>query len=123
MTPDNQPTALLDYNVFTYDPVLSGALDREGAAWARAHVEQFGQVLGTEAAIRLGFEANENPPVLRADDEVEFHPSWHELLRLSKEDGVHALPWQTDCPGAHVARAALMYLASRTKPATPARSR
>jgi len=115
MTPDNQPTALLDYNLFAYDPVLSGALDREGAAWARAHVEQFGQVLGTEAAIRLGFEANENPPVLRADDEVEFHPSWHELLRLSKENGVHALPWQTDCPGAHVARAALMYLASQNE--------
>ena len=112
---NNQPPALVDYNLFTYDPVLSSALDREGAEWARAHVDQFGRVLGTEGAIRLGFEANENPPVLLADDVVEFHPSWHALLRLSKENGVHALPWQTNCPGAHVARAALMYLASQNE--------
>lgn len=115
MSLDNQPPPLVDYNLFTYDHVLSEALDREGGGWARPRVTQFGQTLGTESVIRLGFEANENPPVLRENDEVEFHPSWHALLRLAKENGLHALPWQTDCPGAHTARAALMFLASQNE--------
>src|ERR1043165_6567635 len=96
MSDTNQPPPLVDFNLFTSDEVLGAALDREGASWARPHIEQFGKTLGTEQAIRLGFEANENPPVLRDDDQIEFHPSWHELMRLSVENGVHALPWQ--CP-------------------------
>jgi putative acyl-CoA dehydrogenase len=38
---------------------------------------------------------------------VEFHPSWHALLSLGVEHGLHALPWREPRPGAHVARAAL----------------
>ena len=48
--------------------------------------------------IRWGFEANENTPVLRTHDrfghridEVEFHPSWHELMRIGVGHGLHAL--------------------------------
>jgi putative acyl-CoA dehydrogenase len=61
-----------------------------------------------------GVQANEHPPVLhthdrfgRRRDEVEFHPAWHELMAAGVRDGLHALPWATDEPGAHVARAAL----------------
>src|ERR1700694_5190332 len=107
MLSDNVTPALVNYDLFTSDPTLAGAVEREGAAWARAHIQRFGRILGTEQVIRLGFEANKNAPVLRDDAEVEFHPSWHELMRLSIENGVHALPWQDDRPGAHVARAAL----------------
>jgi putative acyl-CoA dehydrogenase len=39
-------------------------------------------------------------------DEVEFHPAWHALMRAGVEQELHALPWRTDRPGAHVARAA-----------------
>lgn len=115
MPSDNVTPALVNYKLFAHDATLAGAVDREGAAWARAHIEDFGRMLGTEQAIRFGFEANENAPVLRGDAEVEFHPSWHELMRLSIENGVHALPWQDDRPGAHVARAALMFLASQNE--------
>lgn len=70
MGENNQPPPLVDYNLFTSDPVLSAALDREGAPAVslRTSIEQFGQTLGTEQVIRLGFEANENPPVLRDGD-------------------------------------------------------
>jgi putative acyl-CoA dehydrogenase len=73
-------------------------------------------------------QANEHPPVLRTHDrygnridEVDFHPAWHELMRLSSESGVHALPWTSERPGAHVVRTALGLLAARWRPATGAR--
>ena len=78
--------------------------------------------MGTEEAIRWGFQANENPPVLHTHDrfghridEVEFHPAWHELMRLAIEHGLASLPWSEPKRGAHVARAALMLLASENE--------
>ena len=63
--------------------------------------------------IELGRLANENPPKLRTHDRYgnrvdipEFHPSWHELLRLGIGHELHSLPWSDPQPGAHVARAA-----------------
>jgi putative acyl-CoA dehydrogenase len=112
---DNQPPRLVDYNLFTSDAVLEAALAEEGAGWARAAAIEFGRVLGTEETIRLGFEANENPPVLGPGDRVDFHASWHELMRLSVENRLHNLPWHDGRPGAHVARAALMFLASQNE--------
>jgi len=118
----NQPPPLVDYNLFSTDRVLAGALEREGAAWAAGRLDDFGRLTGTEEAIRWGFQANENPPVLRTHDrfgnridEVEFHPAWHALMRLSIEHGLASLPWTEPKQGAHVARAALMLLASENE--------
>jgi putative acyl-CoA dehydrogenase len=118
----NQAPALHDYNLFVSDPVLASALDRDGAAWARPRLEEFGRLMGTEELIRAGFLANENPPVLHTHDrfghridEVEFHPSWHEVMRHSVEYGLHNLAWTEPMPGGHVARAALMFLASQNE--------
>jgi putative acyl-CoA dehydrogenase len=115
MDEKNQPPPLIDYNLFTSDPVLENALEAEGAGWARPAAEEFGRVLGAEETIRLGFEANENPPVLGPEDQVDFHASWHELMRLSVERRLHNLPWHDARTGAHVARAALMFLASQNE--------
>ncbi len=112
----------MDYNLFTCDRALMEALEREGAVWARTRVEEFGRLLGSEEVIRWGFQANEFPPILRTHDrfghridEVEFHPAWHELMRLSVQHGLANLPWAEPKPGAHVARAALMLLASQNE--------
>lgn len=118
----NQAPPLVDYNLFKTDGVLVEALEREGAGWARARLEEFGRLTGTEEAIRWGFQANENPPLLHTHDrfghridEVEFHPAWHSLMRLSIEHGLASLPWTEQKQGAHVARAALMLLASENE--------
>ncbi|HYL74220.1 MAG TPA: isovaleryl-CoA dehydrogenase [Bryobacteraceae bacterium] len=118
----NQAPPLVDYNLFTTDRVLAEALDRESAAWAHPQLEEFGRLMGTEEAIRWGFQANENPPILHTHDrfgqridEVEFHPAWHEVMRLSVAHGLGNLPWREPKPGAHVARAALMLLASQNE--------
>jgi len=114
----NQPPALQNYNLFLKDKVLQAAIVREGASWAAEILTSFGEVLGREETIELGFQANENVPLLRTHDrfgnridEVEFHPAWHRLLSLSLEQRLTNLPWVEKRKGSHVARAALMYLA------------
>src|SRR6185437_11931668 len=43
-------------------------------------------------------------------DEVEFHPAYHELMRVATRAGLHAAPWASNDPAAHAARAAKFYV-------------
>ncbi len=112
----NQPPPLEGYNLFTQDRALVEALHRDGAGWAEERVRQLGELASGEP-MTWGVQANTHPPVLRTHDryghridEVEFHPAWHQLLRLAVEYGLHALPWREPRPGAHAARAALFFV-------------
>ena len=108
----NQPPPLEGYDLFSQDGPLVEALRREGGAGQEQECAAFGRRCGGEP-LELGRVANEHPPVLRAFDrfgerfdEVEFHPAWHELLRIGVEAGLHGAPWSEGEPGAHVGRAA-----------------
>ena len=101
----NQPPPLEGYDLFSEDRALVEAARREGAAAREDECAAFGRLCGG-APLELGRLANENPPALRRDDEVEFHPAWHELLRLGVEHGLHAFPWEDPEPAPHVVRAA-----------------
>ena len=97
--------------------MLPGAIELEGAGWAAAELAAFGRVLGSARTIAAGVLANRNPPILHAydrygnrRDEVEFHPAWHDLMRLAVGQGLHSAPWADPKPGAHVARAAGVYM-------------
>jgi putative acyl-CoA dehydrogenase len=48
-------------------------------------------------------------------DEVEFHPAWHKLMTLGVEHELHSLPWTSDEPFAHTARAALYMTAMQAE--------
>ncbi len=109
----NQPPPFENVNLFTSDAVLTDAVVREDAGWAADELTRFGEFLGKPETTRLGFEANENPPVLKTHDrmgnrvdEVEFHPAWHELMKTSTAYGLHL-------NDTHVARAAKMFLMSQ----------
>jgi putative acyl-CoA dehydrogenase len=109
----NQAPPLENYNVFGEDRPLVEALRREGAGWAEDRALAIGEIAGRTQTIRWGEDANRYTPVLRTHDrfgnridEVEFHPAWHELMRIGIEHGLHALPWRDPVSGAHVARAA-----------------
>src|SRR4051794_29461992 len=111
----NQAPPLEGRNLFDDHVALAEALEREGGGWARARAGEVGAAWGADP-IRWGFEANENPPRLKAFDrygnridEVEFHRAWHDLMGLAVAHELHALPWTSDQDGAHVARTA-MYL-------------
>jgi putative acyl-CoA dehydrogenase len=116
----NQSPPLEDCNLFTLDRPLAEALERDGAGWAAPLLKEFGKLVGSREVVQWGFDANRNTPVLRTHDrngrridEVEFHPAWYELMNLSVGHKLHCLPWSDPRPGAHVARAALMYLAGQ----------
>jgi putative acyl-CoA dehydrogenase len=114
----NQPPPLEDYNLFTLDTPLCEALQREGGGWIASTAQELGEMLGRSETLRLGDLANRHKPELRTHDrfghridEVDFHPAWHELMRLGISYATHSLPWVSEGkPGAHVARAALMFL-------------
>jgi putative acyl-CoA dehydrogenase len=113
----NQAPPFGDVNLFHCDVALREGLAREGAGWAAADLERLGRELGSAAVLDLGRLANEFPPRLvnfdrggHRVDEVEFHPAWHELMRLLIENGAHSLPWEMPRPGAQVARAAAYLL-------------
>ncbi|XSC48248.1 acyl-CoA dehydrogenase family protein [Bradyrhizobium sp. RDT10] len=76
-----------------------------------------GRLIGSAALCELAREANENKPILRTHDRfgrridrVEYHASYHELMRLAYASKVHSLSWTDNRPGAQVARAAMSYL-------------
>ena len=113
----NQPPPLAPYDAFATDLPLQQALAREGAAWAKQAVAAYGPIAGGEM-MELGFAANENKPRFKPVDrfgnridEVEFHPAYHRLMELGIAHGVPNFAWRhAETAGAHVARAALMYL-------------
>jgi putative acyl-CoA dehydrogenase len=118
----NQVPPFEGYNVFEADRVLGEAVEREGAEWAVDEARELGTICGRPDVIARGFQANENSPKLRTHDrfgnridEVEFHPAWHELMRLGISQGLHASPWREPKPGAHVARAAKFVLLSQVE--------
>jgi putative acyl-CoA dehydrogenase len=111
----NQVPPLYPHDLFSENRPLVAALGREGGGWAAGQAAELGTLAGSEEVIRWGFQANDNPPVLKTHDrwgrridEVDFHPSWHALMDLGARWGLHSLPWEDDAPaGAHAARGAL----------------
>ncbi|HEY6797387.1 MAG TPA: acyl-CoA dehydrogenase family protein [Kineosporiaceae bacterium] len=108
----NQPPPLQPYDA-SDDAALLDGLRREGAGWAEADVRRLGRLAGSEQAQGWASQADRNVPVLRTHDrfghridEVEFHPSWHQLMRVAVAEGQGATPWVEDRRGAHVARIA-----------------
>ena len=120
----NQPRPLEEYNLYEQDAALREAVRREGAGWAEDSLAAFGRLTGSRELIELGFQANENKPVLYTHDryghridEVRFHPAYHRLMQISLEHGLHASHWREPKPGAHVARAARMFMMSQVEAA------
>lgn len=120
----NQPPALENYNLFDHDQALREAAEREGATHAVDTLRAFGDLAGKAATIDLGFRANASKPVFNTHDrfghridEVDFHPSYHELMRIALGNGLHSSPWTNPGTGAHVTRAARYYMHSQVEAA------
>jgi putative acyl-CoA dehydrogenase len=121
----NQPPPLLDFDAFGRDPALREALERDGGGFAEASVRELGQQVYTERVQQWARQANRFTPELCTHDrfghridEVEYHPAYHELMRLGIESGLHSLPWTHEGEGGHVARAALYYLYNQAENGT-----
>ncbi len=124
----NQPPPLIDYDVFTADRMLTDGVDALRRRVGDPKLQELGPWPGAPEAQRWADEANRYPPILRTHDryghridEVEYHPSYHELMRTAIGHGLHAAPWADERPGAHVVRAAGFYrlVADRRRPWLP----
>src|SRR6266550_7064249 len=118
----NQVPPLHDVDVYSSNLPLVEAVEREGASWIGERASELGRFVGGEPQQSWGRLANENRPVLRTHDrwgnridEVEFHPAWHELMKMGVDYELHSLPWTTDEPGAHAARAAMYMTAMQAE--------
>lgn len=121
---ENQPQPLENYNLYLADTALQSAVEREGASWAFSDLIAFGELAGQRESIERGFQANKYQPELRTHDryghridQVDFHPSYHQLMTTAIEHGLHASPWSDPKQGAHVARAAKYYLHTQVEAA------
>jgi putative acyl-CoA dehydrogenase len=115
----NQTPPLARYNALTSDAALVAALDRENAAWHLEALTRDGLALTQPEVLALADLANRHTPEHhpfnpRGEriDAIEFHPAWHTLLSMLREQGLHALPFETGTPtpGAMAARAAGYFL-------------
>ena len=117
----NQVPPLTGRDISTFPALLEG-LHREGAGAAERDVRALGARANGDQAQLWGRLANEHPPVLRTHDrygnridEVEYLPEYHELMRVAIGSGLHAAPWIDATGGAHVARAAGLFVWSQVE--------
>jgi putative acyl-CoA dehydrogenase len=115
----NQAPPLERYNAMTTDAALVTALEREGAAWHLDALTRDGLALTQPDVLALADLANRHTPEhhpfsARGErtDAIEFHPAWHTLLSMLREQGLHSLPFETASPkpGSMAARAAGYFL-------------
>lgn len=113
---DNQPPPFEGVNRYASDIALREAVARSGAAAGEATFTELGARVGSAEYQDRAVQANRHPPMLRAFDrygqridEVEFHPAYHDLMRLGLEAGVSAVAWTAAAAG-HAAHSVLMYL-------------
>ena len=119
---DNQPPEFAPRDLWGDDVVLREAVVREGGEDFADRLAAYGKLAGGEL-YALSFDAHRDKPRLRSFDRfghridrVEFHPSYHAIMRQAIEHGVAGLSWAESRPGAHVARAALSYLHYQAEP-------
>ena len=116
----NQVPPFADGNLYASDRVLRQAVTQNGGEAGESTLLALGAKAGSGEAAEWARLANEIAPILRTHDAqgrrrdvVEFHPAYHALMETSFAAGAH----RTDAgPGAHVIRAAKLYLAAEMEP-------
>jgi putative acyl-CoA dehydrogenase len=114
---ENQPPPLDGRNLYLTDLALRDAVRREAGEWLDRRAEALGAAVGSEEVLAWGEEANRHPPEFtpfdrygRRLDEAHFHPSYHSLMRLAMDHGVHDVAWTVDEVSSHAGHAALLAL-------------
>lgn len=119
----NQAGPMPDFNAYTSDAALQGAMAVFGGGWAEVRLRATGALVGSARMRDLARAANRQVPELRTHDafgnridEVEFCPAWHELMGLLRAGESHSLGWTEARAGAQVARAGLAFLWGQGEP-------
>jgi putative acyl-CoA dehydrogenase len=112
----NQAAPLEGYDAFAHDPWLVAAVRRAGVNWVDKAASDLGCFVGSAEGQHHATLANCHTPQLKTHDRfgvridtVDYHPSYHVLMRRAYGAGVHSLAWKHPA-GGFSARAALFYL-------------
>ena len=96
----NQFPDWTDYDLLATDPALIECMSRAGVTDTAA-LADYARRLGSQATFALGEIANRHTPELHTldsrgnrIDQVEFHPAWHRLLGMYREQGLVSLPFE-----------------------------
>jgi putative acyl-CoA dehydrogenase len=120
----NQSPLYENIDLFGSDQPLQEAVAVNGGRGENAALAAFGRQWGTAETFSLARRANENPPKLYTYDPkgfrrdvVEFHPAYHDLMRMSVAEGLQGSTWQPSGtrkpPPAEVARSARYYMTAQ----------
>jgi putative acyl-CoA dehydrogenase len=119
----NQPEPLVDYNVFEGNRALRDALKLNAPQLDTAELSRLGALAGSAEMQTHARLANIHTPELHSHDRyghradrVEFHPSYHALMKAATGAGLHGTPWAGDRPSRHVLRAAGFMLFTELEP-------
>ena len=101
----NQPEPLVDYDLFETNRPLRDALGLNAPQLDTAPLARLGRLAGSAEMQGHARLANTHTPGLRTHDrfarridEVEFHPSYHALMRAAVGAGLHGTPWLSSLP-------------------------
>ena len=110
---ENVVPELRDYNLYETDLALQEGVRRAGATAHAEGLSRYGAKLGSAATIQAAEQANHYKPELKTFDRqgnridyVEFHPSWHLMMQMLREQDLVAQPFSDSRPGAWAAYAA-----------------
>ncbi|SPB15798.1 acyl-CoA dehydrogenase [Caballeronia novacaledonica] len=102
-----------DYNLYASDIALQDAVRHAGGAAHEAELSRYGRLLGMASTMHAAELANRCKPELQTFDRqgeridrVEFHPAWHTMMRMLREQNLVSQPFSDARPGAWAAYAA-----------------
>ena len=117
----NQIYELTNYNLFETDQVLQEILTRYGSQ-EQSLLSQFASLVGSAEYYDYAELANRHSPELhnfdargRRIDVLEFHPAWHQWMRLNRQYAVHAHPFSAATPSSWVDWAARFFLSGQVE--------
>ena len=113
----NMPPHLGDQDLWRNDAPLREAVVREGGGWAEEKLAGFGSLAGAADIFEKADQANQNTPQMKAFDrygmrvnQIDYHPAYHDLMKVAIENEVPSFAWKHTEPGAQVVHAAMTYM-------------
>lgn len=118
----NQFDEKQDYNLFATDTTLQEILQSYGSQ-DQTILNEMGQVVGSSEYYQYADLANRHTPILHAfdargrrGDYIEFHPAWHQWMRINRQFDSHAHPFnQAESKSKWVDWAARFYLSGQVE--------
>ncbi|MBX9259546.1 acyl-CoA dehydrogenase family protein, partial [Desmonostoc muscorum CCALA 125] len=119
----NQPAPLVDVNLFAGNQPMQAALKFNAPALDTAALHALGATVGSAEMQTHARLANVHTPQLKTHsrvghriDQVEFHPSYHALMKAATGAGLHGTPWGEGGANPHLQRAAGFMLFTELEP-------